>query len=334
MRHILLIIFGVMLGLNLASAQEESKIMTATSSLEDVLSNLKDSVQKMSLDNDQLTAKDSDMQKLVSQLQLQLGQVQEQEDALNKRAYRLHDIDDGRARQINGLEEENDDLYKHIQKTASNIKQVQEGLDTGYQENHQLLLKLKALQDSGLQATPLESPQTIAAQRRQKEKLKLMKMIYDSQLRQENLHQSILDAQKNAPLITAASALAHQQILKEQIKDLESQIVLSPNEKTLDTPSVSGQWDTSQVGQLEMELKNLEQNYTQLKKLMAEMEQKAQGARMTAAQQDEEEKLQNSIDDLNRQSVGLRADLDDLRSQMVDLDKRKSHLEALIHQLP
>ena len=63
---------------------------------------------------------------------------------------------------------------------------------------------------------------------------------------------------------------------------------------------------------------------------MEQMSKKAQAAQMTVSQHVEEEKLQSSIDDLNRQGVGLRADLDDLRSQMVDLDKRKSRLEMMI----
>jgi predicted nucleic acid-binding Zn-ribbon protein len=67
---------------------------------------------------------------------------------------------------------------------------------------------------------------------------------------------------------------------------------------------------------------------------MEQMNKKAQAARMTVSQHIEGEKLQSSIDDLNRQGVALKVDLDDLRSQMIDLDKRKSYLETTIKQLP
>ena len=54
---------------------------------------------------------------------------------------------------------------------------------------------------------------------------------------------------------------------------------------------------------------------------------------MTVAEHVEEVKLQNSIDELNRQSLGLRANLDELRNQLIDLDKRKSSLEAMVQHL-
>ena len=49
--------------------------------------------------------------------------------------------------------------------------------------------------------------------------------------------------------------------------------------------------------------------------------------------EDEIANAEESINKLNHESIGLRADLDDLRSQMVDLDKRKSHLEVMIQGL-
>jgi len=55
---------------------------------------------------------------------------------------------------------------------------------------------------------------------------------------------------------------------------------------------------------------------------------------MTVSQHVEEEKLQSSLNDLKHQGAGLGADLDDLRSQMIELDKRKSRLEMLIKHLP
>ena len=154
-------------------------------------------------------------------------------------------------------------------------------------------------------------------------------MIYDSQQRQESLHEAILEFQKNTPLLPAANAMAHQQLLKEQIKGLEDQIAAYPPENYSSNSESANQWDDDQLRQLEIELKALEQNYSQLKELTAQMDKKA---RLTVSQHVEGEKLQGSLDDLNHQAQGLRADLDELRSQMVDLDKRKSHLETLIQQ--
>jgi chromosome segregation ATPase len=285
-RSAVAVIVGMMLFIGRAWAQDDEpedtgNVTPATAALQDVLSNLKQSVEKLSLDNDQLQARDNSIKQQISQLQTQLRQLEAQADLLNKDTDRLKDNNPRRAQQIARLEEKNSELDDRIQKTEGSIKSIQQSLDT---EDQQL---------------PKMSPSAfLAAEHSQKEKLKLMKMVYDSQQRQESLHEAISEFQKNAPRV------------------------------------VANQGDDAQLLQLESELKDLEQNYSQLKDLMEKMSRKAQSSRMTISQHIEGEKLQSSIDDLNRQGVGLKVDLDDLRSQMVDLDKRKSYLETVIKQLP
>ncbi len=131
---------------------------TATSALQDVLTTLKQSVKKLSLDNDQWTARDKAMKALVLQLQARLGRLEAQGDLLNKTAAPLRDKNPRRAQHIARLEKENFDLDNRTH------------------------------------------PESQAAGHRQKEKLKLMKMIYDSQQRQESLHEAILEFQKRSPV--------------------------------------------------------------------------------------------------------------------------------------
>ncbi len=333
MRLLFTVILSIILLNGRAWAQEEN-VSIAASALQGVLSNLKQSVEKLSLDNDQLTAKDNYIKQQVLQLQAQLGQLEAQGNVLNTAAVKLQDKNTRRARKIAQMEATNFDLDNRTQKAEASIKLIQKSLDAGYQEDQRLLLQLKGMTNilpEAPKAQPLESP---SANRRQKEKLRLMKMVYDSQQRQELLHESILEFQKNTALLPAASALAHQQNLKEQIKDLEAEIAAYPQEKSLGNSEVANQWDNTQLRQLELELKVLERNYAQLKNLMEEMGKKVQGSQMTVSENVEGQKLQGSMDDLSRQSEGLRASLDDLRTQMIDLDKRKSHLEAMIQQLP
>jgi hypothetical protein len=151
---------------------------------------------------------------------------------------------------------------------------------------------------------PEESP---LEAHRQKEKLKLMKMIYDSQRRQEVLNRSIQDYEKQMPVTPAHSVLVRP------------------------APS-SNQLDDTQLAALEVELRKLEQNYTQLKELLGQMGPKFQKTQMTASQHAEQGQLEGNVHDLTRQEAGLKADLEDLRSQMVDLDKRKTSLEMVIKQ--
>ena len=331
MRLLATVILGVMLGGGPLWAQEDN-VASATSALQSVLSTLKQSVQKLSLDNEQLIARDNAMKQQILQLQGRLGAVNTQGSSLNSRMEKLQDQNSSRAGQIADLQEENLGLDDHIQKDEAAIKLVQQSLDAGYQEDQRLLLQLKDLR--GVLPADIQANQAPAEVNHQKEKLKLMKMIYDSAQRQESLHKSILELQKDMPVLPAAGALAHQQLLKEQVKDLESQTALYSQEKLPSILGPSNQWDDAQLRQLGAELKILEKNYAQLKILMEQMSKKAQAVRMTVSQHVEEEKLQSSLNDLKHQGAGLGADLDDLRSQMIELDKRKSRLEMLIKHLP
>lgn len=267
--------FGALPLLSVGMAQD-SNVMSAAQTLQGVLSTLKESVEKLSLDNDQLSSKDKDIKTQVSQLKTQLERLEYQGDVLKRTAAHLQDKNPHRAQQITRLEKENSDLDERIQKAQDSIQSIQQSLDAGHQ-----------------------SPGIPATDRQPQEKQRLIKMIEESQERQDALRHSILEYQKNNT-----------------------------------SSSVSNQWDDAQLSRLERELKVLEKNYIQLKDLMEKMSKKVQNTRMTTSQQIEEEKLHKSLHDINMQSAGLRADLDDLRSQMVELDKRKSSLEVLIRQAP
>lgn len=322
--------YGYMPHLSVCFAQEDN-VTTAADGLQHVLSSLKESVEKLDVDNGRLTSEDESIRTQVVGLQMQLGHLKAQGDVLNSAADKLRAPNPRRSQQIERLEGENAEVDASLQHAQNGIKLAQQSLDSGYQEDQKLLLQLKGLTNDSSVISDVPSEAPLADVRLQKEKLRLLKMIYDCQQRQEALHGSILETQKNAPLVPAASAMAHQQLLKEQIKELEDQIGQYPVQKT--GFGSMDQWNDNQLGQLESELKALERNYDQLKDLTGKMSQKAKMTRMTVPQQVEGEKLQNSIDDLNRQSEGLKASLDDLRSQMVDLDKRKSYLEIMIKHL-
>ena len=255
--------------------------------LGEVLSHLKQSVEQLTADNERLTLQNNALKQEAYQLQAQLGQLRQQEDALNKTAQRLRGNNPRWAQQISRLEEENLDLDKRIKKTCEGIKFVGQALSAADKENQP-------------EASPIEA-------HKQKEKLKLMKMIYDSQQRQEVLRRSIEDYEKQMPAPPAHSALVHP--------------ALSSN-----------QWDDTQLSALAAQLKKLEQNYDQLKELLRQMGPKFQKTQMTASQHAEQSQLEGNVHDLTSQEAGLKADLEDLRSQMVGLDKRKSSLEMLIKQ--
>lgn len=307
MRIISVVILGMMISSACALAQEDS-FVTATSTLQGVLATLKQSVQKLSIDNDRLAARDHAMKEQISQMSSELGLLQTKGEFLNNSLGRLQENNPRRVQQIAALEAENFGLDNRIGKFQEAVKLIQLSLDTG-----------------------LRSPKFNGETHSQKEKLRLMKMIDDCQQRQEALQASIQDFQKSSASPPKTGALAHQQLLKEQIKALEGEESLYPPVKPLSIRESSNQWDTTQLHQLELELKSLEQNYSQLKGLMEQMIQKAQSVRMPVSDHVEGVKLQSNLDDLNHQGTELKTDLDDLRLKMIELDKRKSHLEEMIH---
>ncbi|MDE1919925.1 MAG: hypothetical protein KGJ09_00730 [Candidatus Omnitrophica bacterium] len=248
---------------------QQDKIAAAVSNLETVLATFKQSAEKLSADNAQWNSRNKDLQKQVLNLQQQLQQLQAQGDDLHKAAGRLQENNPARARYIARVEKEKSVLDDRIQKNASDIKSIQKSLEA-------------------------ESKDYQAAVHRQKEKLALLKMINDSQQRQELLKNAILEFQKTtAPLKNAP------------------------------------QGDDARMRQMEEDINILEQNYLQLKGLMEQMVHKVQSPRMAQAQRIEEKELEGRLEDLNSRNKGLRAQLEALRSQMIELDKRKSRLEQM-----
>lgn len=303
--------------------------MPSTANLQSVLATLKQSVDKLSLDNEQLAARDSEIKRQIAEMQLQLGKLQAQGDGLSKAANQFQGSNPRLAQQVTRLEEENYELDNRTQKTQAAIQLVRQSLEAGYGQEKKLLLQIKG--DSHSLPAPL--PEAADTERLQKEKLRLMKMIYETQQREASLHASIMETQRTSPLLPAASALAHQQLIKEQIKDLEAQLAAYPPDVLPGSSPDFHSWDNQRMQKLELELKTLERNYVQLKDLLGAMNKKASKNTTTVEEQMEAEKLQGNINDLNRQGKRLKDDLDLLRSQMIELDKRKSHLESMLKDL-
>jgi len=318
-----------------AGAQEDS-LNAVTSALQEVLASLQHSVEQLNQDNDQLTARDSAIRKQVQDLQGQLEQLQAQGGDLDAQVQKLRENNPRRAQAIARLEKENYELDDRTLKAGAGVKLYQRSLDAGYQEDQRLLLQLKSLSAASLKSIVLDAqranPRQQALIHLQKEKLEIMKMIYESQQRQEAMQASIIQLQKSKNFVPSAGALAHQQELKQQIKDLQDQLnAMPPPQYTM--AGLSNAWSDIQLGQLEDQLKVLEKNYAQLKSLTEAMGQKTQEKNLTVNEREEGQKLQGNVDDLKRQRVSLMVQLDDLRARMVELDKRKAYLDQMAQKL-
>lgn len=323
------IVLSAILVFSSSAWAQDDHLASATSALGDVLSTLQDSVHKLSADNSLLAAKDNYIKNQMQSLEGKLQNLRLQGDALNKAQAPLIEKNDQLSKQINQLQQQGFDVDNDIQKDEADIKLMQRSMDAGYQEDERLLLQLK--QKAPILSAPSQSQTKDDEIKFQTEKLKLIKMIYESRDRQAAIHQSILDYQKDTPASPAAAALGQQALLKAQINALQMEVSSYPSSMPA---SVDVHWDDEQLQQLEDELSVLEKDYHQLKDLMGQMNERIKGNQLNAGEQVEAHQLRGHIENLNNESQQLKVQLDDLRSQMVDLDKRKSHLEELIKQLP
>lgn len=293
-----------------AAAQEDS-VDSAASALQQVLLTLQQSVKKLSVDNNELSARNQSYQQQVLQLKTRLSDLQSQADTLNRKALRLRESNPQRQQEILRLQEEDRQLDARLGQTEKGITSVQKALGS---------------QDAG----PLTQAPSGEIQS-QTEKLHLMKMIYDSQQRQEELQDSILKLRKDG-LSPLASAQGRADTLKAEIKGLQDEILKSQARTAPSAGAPSG--DEAQLARLELDLKSLRENYGQLKDLMGQINKRGGVVPLTPQEHADQLKLQASLDDLDRQGKGLRVQLDELRTQMVDMDKRKSRLDEMLRQLP
>ena len=91
-----------------------------------------------------------------------------------------------------------------------------------------------------------------------------------------------------------------------------------------------GGWNEDQFKHMDSELKVLQKNHDELEGLVAQLQKKAAASRAVPNERVEQAKLESNIKELKREGMGLKADLEAVRVQMVELDKRKTRLETML----
>ncbi|MBF0511142.1 MAG: hypothetical protein HQL13_02315 [Candidatus Omnitrophica bacterium] len=324
MRVIGILILGIIFLFNPGWAMGKD-VSGETALLKQALAQLKSTEQTMNLDNDLWRFKNKTKEEEVRQLQAKLQRLKGQGEAFNQSSDNIEEIKPGQQKQIDHLKEILIDLDHRIQKVNENIQFAKQSLDEENQEYQKSLSRLKEVKKQV--EPPVESSDQKEKLHRQKERLRLMKMIDHSQERQESLHTAILNLQKKSPVVFGEEMIAHQKFLKEQIQALESQIAAYPPKGVSLPKGSANQWNSKDLSQMEDQLKFLEENYGALKLLVEQMSQKTKGLKVPVTQSIEEKKLETSLKDLNLQGTQLKVELDGLRAQMVHLDKLKTHLE-------
>lgn len=288
---------GIVHAQSLARTEDAAVSMTAAGEhLGQSLSELKESVTRLSAGNQALIAANARLKTRLNAVRLRLQDLTVQEDQMSAQAAKLKLVDGPRAKRMAQMEKELFDLDAKLERLAADSRAAQETMGRDQKQDEELTGRLSQM------GVRLEEPSVTvpnADRSRQKEKLKLLKMIYDSKQAQQKLDQRILEARKMLPAASLPAA------------------------------APVGDWDENELRRLEAQVAQLQKNYGQWQELARKMQERARKAPAGPQEKGERDKLRSSLEGLTKENKSLKADLRGLRRRMVELDKRKSYLEGV-----
>ncbi len=295
------------------------------SALEETLKDLRDSSDEIKRSNDQLHQFNTQLGQEITQLQLKLGQLQEQEKGLTQSAFRLQDKNEAKAKQIALVQKDLFALDAKFEKANADVKEAKDMLVKMNQEDQNLNEQLTEIQHVLPEA--ISNTGSLEVDSKRKEKINLLKMIDQSHVRQEQLNQALSQLRPTGQAIETVQLLAQREAYQAQINELQRQLRELPMDVAVAGNDV---YNPDDVKTLMNQMASLEQNYSQLRDLWLKMQDKAQVLQMNPSQKIEKSKLAKNLTDLNQQSSILKGELQTLREQMVELDKRKTRLQEIL----
>lgn len=312
-------------GIGPVCAQTVTTADVATDRFSKELADLKISADKLAFGNEQLVAKNNQLRIALSQYQGRLQKLIDEGNALTRDTLKLQDINSSRARKIADLEKNVFEVEAQMEHVADQMKSDQESVDRIKQDDMRLTHQIVTLGGS-LTASAIEPPVTTVDFT--KEKLRILKMIDESKHRQEIISQQLVDSKRNKVVsVVTVETSSDKEDLVRRVHHLQDEIdQLSKMHGAVPKPEM---WDEKELRQLDLQVNALQKNHDELEQLVARMQEKAQKGTLTKDELQEQGRLKASFDDVLKENRKLKQDLNDLRLQMVELDKRKSYLENL-----
>ncbi len=303
-------------------AQSEGPI--ANPGLEEMLERLKESADQLSATNASVNQQNAQMRRDISQLQLKLGQLKAEEVTLTDAAFKLQHKDESKAKQIAALQKELFGLDEKLDLSQGEIKKAADELLKVSQEEKNVDEQLNQIAQASLDSI-VDPQEDEAAASKRKEKINLLRMIDQSKERQLQLNKQLYELKPAGPQTDVIQFTAQREALLAQIELAKKRLSQTP------VPQVDMQHiDPKDAEVLSNQMTSLEKNYDELRDLWEKMQSKAQALKMSTDQRVEKDKLESGLGDLNREAANLKAQLHDLREQMVELDKRKTRLQDVL----
>ncbi len=306
---------------------EEAPVKEAADRFGEELEGLKASAAKLSLRNAAMSAANSELRTRMSAQQIRLGKLVEESNDLTKAALKLQDSNPTRTKKITQLEKDNFDIDSRTDHLTEQGKTDKDAMEREKAQEGPLDAKLAQL---GLMVQKPEPQIPSPADAHQKEKLRLLKMIYESKQRQADLYVRLSDSQKNVPVSSGSSFPGKKHTLAAKIREAEDSIEEMNKRMALAVSVSQNDPNEGQIRKMEEYVRELQKNHDELEDLIAQMQQKSQKIAMTPEQRSQANKLRTSLGDLSGEGRKLKADLNDLRQDMVALDKKKTRLELMM----
>ena len=269
------------------------------------LGELKNSVVRLDAGNQAMAAANARLKSRLDALRLRLRDLTAQEDQMKQGADKLKFVREPYSKRIAQQEKELFDINAKLETLAVDAKNIREAMDRFEKEDGEMTVKLSHMGIRVNDETTFTSPDPS----KQKEKLKILKMVYDSKMAQEGLSSRIFEARKNLP----------------QGRPVAPAPVAAPAVPAQDPQE-------GELRLLEVQVSQLQRNYEQWQALAQKMNERVRKTALSPQEKSENNKLRSTLEGCSREEKGLKSDIRALRRQMVDLDKRKSYLEANLEQ--
>ncbi len=290
---------------------------------------LKNNVEQLTVSNQTLALKNDQLKADLKGIQITSQKLLQENSRLEADKAKLQESTPLKAEQIERENKNIADLDQQIASLAQQTKDFQNTLESKEKEEKDLSGQMQQLsqpKEKVSEDLPVNLSKVLL--QKQKEKLAILKLISESENRQQMLQEKFLDSKKVVP---GEGSLDNDKTPKKEY--LNAQIVQLQDEigrlnAFLSADSKSG-WSEQQIQELEGSVNKLERNSEELRALIKRMQFKAQQLDSKKDQNYEHAKIQSQLDQLKRDRRSLKIDLAELQQQMVILDKRKSSLEAL-----
>ncbi len=279
---------------------------------------LYESAQKLSVGNSLLAVHVNEVNMKLAALQLRFKQLAMENDRLSEQALMLQENDPVKARKIASMEKESFDIDAQVEALKGKIKADADAMALAPIQEARFDRRLNEL---GLAQDSLP----VVIDPSAKEKLRLLKMIEESKKRQEDLYAKIISGQVSVPVVRVESS-AQKNALLAAIRRAQEEVD-QLNAMSAARPQDDG--DALQFKQLQVQVNALQKSHDELEGLVTRMQQKLQDVRKNDEQRTEYGRLKENLAQINKETQSLKMQLTDLRIKMVELDKRKTYLEAM-----